>query len=476
MTFSQFIAIIRARSRVFWAVLLTVIVLGVGISLLLPKKYTAVATVVVDIKPDPVSAMLYQSAVNPGMMATQVDIIQSDRVARRVVRNLKLTENPQIRQDFQDNNDGEGDIESWLVDVFQRDLDVRPSRESSVISVTYKARDPRFAAALANAFVQAYVETTLDLRVDPAKQYSNFFDNRSKEARDALEKAQTRLSNFQRDSGVVMNDERFDVESQRLNELSSQLVMLQAVASESSSRQSQVAAGSVEKLQEVTNNPLISQLRTDLSRQEARLQELNSRLGDKNPQVIELRANINDLRQKVDSEIRRVGGGVGVTSSINRQREAQTRAELDAQRSKVMKLKQLRDEGSVIQRDVENAQRAYDTIAARLTQSSLESQATQSNVNVLAAATPPSLPSSPKILLNSVLSVFLGSLLALGTVLVMELRDRRLRDTDDVVAMLGLPVIGVLPSMNAKHNKKARAAHALQHRLVGQLAAPKKGA
>lgn len=476
MTFSQFIAIIRARLKVFLAVLIGVIVLGIGITLLLPKRYTAVATVVVDIKPDPVSAMMYQSMLNPALMATQVDIIQSDRVARRVVRTLKLTENPQIREEFQSSDDGQGDIETWLVDLLQRDLEVKPSRESSVISVAYKARDPKFAAVLANAFVQSYVDTALGLRVDPAKQYSTFFDNRSKEARETLEVAQARLSKFQRDSGVIMTDERFDVETQRLNELSSQLVGLQALASESSSRQSQVAAGSVEKLQEVTNNPLVASLRSDLSRQEARLQEISARLGDNNPQVVELRASIADTRQKVSSEILRIGGGVGISSNINRQREAQTRSELEAQRAKVLRMKQVRDEGSVIQRDVENAQRSYDTVLARLTQSSLESQTTQSNVVVLAQAVPPLLPSSPKTLLNSILAVFLGTLLALGTVLILELRDRRLRNPEDVIALLGLPVLGILPSLHAKDVKRRRAANVLQQRLVGQLAAPKKGA
>lgn len=475
MSFSQFLAIIRARAKVFWAVLIGVIVLGVGVSLVWPKKYTAVATVVVDIKPDPVSAMVYQTMLNPAVMATQVDIIQSDRVARRVVRNLKLSENPQIRQEWQESGDQTSDIETWLVEVFQRDLDVKPSRESSVISVAYKARDPKFAAGLANAFVQAYVETALDLRVDPAKQYSSFFDIRSKEARDQLEKAQARLSKFQTENGVIMTDERLDIETQRLNELTSQLVGMQALSAESSSRQGQVSSGAVEKLQEVTNNPLVGSLRVDLGRQEARLQELSSKLGDSNPQLVELRANIAELKQKIDAEIRRIGGGVGVTNVINKQRVAEVRAELDAQRTKVLQMKQVRDEGAVIQRDIENAQRSYDAVLARLTQSSLESQTTQSSVTVLAAATPPLLPSSPKLVLNSILAVFLGGLLALSVVLVMELRDRRLRSAADVVAMLGLPVIGILPSLHAKNSKKKRAAQALQQRFVGQIASSKTG-
>ncbi|MDC6166646.1 chain length determinant protein EpsF [Paucibacter sp. XJ19-41] len=476
MTFRQFLSILIARKWLFLAVLLAVVIPAVVISLLLPKQYTATASVVIDAKPDPLSAIAFQSMTNPAVMATQVDIIQSDRVARRVVRELKLTENTQIREQWQDATQGEGDIETWLVERFQKDLDVKPSRESSVINISYRAPDPRFAAGLANAFVQAYIATAVDLRVDPAKQYSTFFDNRAKEARDALEQAQNRLSAFQRDSGVVMTDERMDIENQRLNELSSQLVILQSLAGEATSRQAQANAGSADKMQEITSNPVVSSLRSDLSRQEARLQELSARLGDRNPQVVELKASITELRERIESEIKRLSAGVGVSGSISRQREAQTRAELEAQRNKVLRMKQVRDEGALILRDVENAQRAYDAILQRLTQTSLESQATSSNVSLLNSAVPPLEPSSPRVLLNSVLALFVGLLLATGVGLGAELRDRRVRDTDDIEGLLGLPVIGLLPGPNSHSAAGKKKDAAMHQRLIGHIASPTKAA
>jgi succinoglycan biosynthesis transport protein ExoP len=474
MTFHQFLSILLARKKLFLAVLLAVVVPAIVVSLLLPKKYTAVASVVIDAKPDPLSAMVFQSAMSPAVMATQIDIIQSDRVGRRVVRMLKLTENAQIREQWMDDTKGEGDIETWLVERFQKELDVKPSRESSVINIGYRAQDPRFAAGLANAFVQAYIDTAVDLRVDPAKQYSAFFESRQKEARETLEKAQSRLSSFQRENGVVMTDERMDVENQRLNELSSQLVMLQSLASEATSRQAQANAGSGDKLLEVNSNPVVAQLRADLSRQEARLQELNAKLGVNNPQVVELKANIAELRQRLDSEIKRLSAGVGVSGSISRQREAQTRAELDAQRAKMLRMKQVRDEGSLILRDVENAQRNYDAIVQRLSQTSLESQATSSNVSLLNSAVPPLDASFPKLFLNTALAIFVGLLLATGIALAAELRDRRVRDAEDIEGLLGLPLIGILPGPNSQaaigHKKQA----AMHQRLIGGAASPSK--
>ena len=92
------------------------------------------------------------------------------------------------------------------------------------------------AAKMANAFVQAYLDVSLGLKVDPAKQYSTFFDNRSKELRANLERAQAKLSAYQREKGIIANDERFDIENARLGELSTQVVGLQEVLSNKQAR------------------------------------------------------------------------------------------------------------------------------------------------------------------------------------------------------------------------------------------------
>jgi chain length determinant protein EpsF len=419
--------------------------------------------------------MVYGSTVLPGFMATQVDIIQSDRVAQRVVRNLKLNENPQLRSQWQNETNGEGGIESWLATVFQRNMDVVPSRESSVISVSYKAPDPRFAAALANAFVQAYIDTTLELRVDPARQYSTFFESRAKESREALETAQSKLSSFQKEKGIIASDERLDIENTRLNELSSQLTAIQAIAAEAASRQVQAQGAQGDRMQEVLNNPLITGLKSDISRGEARLQELATRYGESHPQVQETKANLGELRSRLDIETRKVTGGVGVSNTITRQRQADVSKALEAQRTKVLRLKAVRDEGLVIMRDVENAQRSYDAVLQRFTQTSLESQTKQSNVNLLTAAVPPLNPSSPRLVLNTLLAALVGALIGIGVALFLELRDRRVRNIDDLAAALGLPVIVTLPKPGSRLSLGSRQS-LMQQRLMAPLPQPGKAA
>lgn len=476
MSLGQCLAILKARWKGALFVFLLTLCSVIAVTLGLPKQYAATATVVLDFRPDPVTAMIYGGLPPPGLMGTQVEVLQSERVARRVIRSLKLAESPQVVQQWREATAGAGSIETWLLDAFQKRLEVKPSREAGVISVTYRAPDPAFAAWVANAFVQAYLETSLALRVDPAKQYSAFFDTRSKEARETLEKAQTKLSAYQKAKGIVATDERFDVETARLNELSSQAVAVQALTSESGSRQAQARGAAADKMQEVLNNSLIGALKADVSRAEARLQELNARLGTEHPQVQEAKANIASLRSRVEAETQRVVGGVGVSDSIARQRGADVRAALEAQRAQVLRMKTVRDEGSVLVRDVESAQRAFDAVVARFNQSTLESQTTQSNAALLTAAEPPLEPSSPKLLLNVAVALLLGSLLALGGMLLLELMNRRVRSPLDVLLTLKLPLLGtLLPQAQRRLLRGRTSALLAQQRVVGVSRAPKHG-
>lgn len=445
MTFQQFLLILRARFWVIAGILAGVVLITLLISLMLPKKYTATTALVVDSKSsDPLMGAMLPSQMMPGYLATQVDIINSQRVAQRVVALIGMDQVPLIQDQWREATQGQGDIRVWLADLLTKSLEVKPSRESSVINVSYTGTDPQFAAAIANAFAQAYVETNLELKVEPARQYAQWFNDRTKGLRDDLEAAQRKLSEYEQTNGIIAGDGRFDVESSRLAELNSQLVMVQGQRADSRSRQSQ--AGAAESLPEVMANPLISGLKSDVARLEAQRGQLLGRLGANHPEVAKVDAEISSLKQRVATEIQRVASSLGTTTRISAAREAEIAAAVEEQKTRVLELKAHRDQIAVLQRDVENAQRAYDLVTQRLAQTSLESQTQQTNVAVLTPAVAPLNHSSPKLALNLVLSVFLGSLLGVGVALLLELIDQRVRGEEDLLQLVGVPLLGVVPS------------------------------
>lgn len=445
MSVAHLLIVLRARRVSALLTLLLVASLVVGVTLALPKRYTAEAVVLLDVKStDPIAGIVLPGMNSSTYMSTQVGVIQSQRVVERAVKELRLEQDPNFRERWLAVTQGRGDINKWLVTLLSPSLEVRPMRDANLVSLSFTARDPELAAALANAVVKAYIATSVDLRVEPAREYSSFFDDRATKAREALESSQSRLSAFQRERGIVATDERLDTETARLSELTSQMVALQAVAGESSSRQRQ-SAKTADTMQEVLSNPLISSLNGDYARQEARLNELAARLGGSHPSVVELKASMAQLRTRIDTESQRVITSLGNNNSVNVTRLTQLRRDIEAQRTKLLQLKGERDEAAVLQRNIASAQQAYDTVTTRFNQTSLESQSTQTNVSILKSATPPLQPSGPRVLLNTAAGLVLGTLLGLAIALVRERTDPRLRNEEAVFQRLGQPLLGQLP-------------------------------
>jgi succinoglycan biosynthesis transport protein ExoP len=447
MSFHTILRAVRSHPWLTASIPVIAIVVALAISLMLPNRYTAVASVLLDLKTtDPLSGG-YAGMIPPGYMATQVDIVRSERVAKSVIKRLKLDQQAQLLENWRDAGESAGEFQNWLVALLQKDLFVKPSRESNIIELSYSAANPDFAAVMTNAFMQAYIDTSIELKVEPAKQYNARFEEQAKKMRERLEEAQRKLSAYQRDKGIIATDERLDVENARLQELSSQLVTIQALSEQSSSRNQQVEKNA-NSLDEVLANPVISGLKADLSRQEARLQELSTRYGTAHPTVAETKANIDELRARLASETRVVTGSVNLNSNVNKNRESQVRVALEQQRAKVLQIKAQRDQVNAMEADMVNAQRGYEAVMARFNQTELESRSNQTNVTPLQVASKPLRPSSPRTLLNILSAGVIGLVLGVLAALLSERIDHRLRDKTDLSSDISALFVGAVHEIN----------------------------
>lgn len=449
MNLRQILAVLAFRRVLVCAVfgLMSSTVLLAG--LLQAPRYRAQAELLVDLRADPVSTPGGVPLSAPAQLATQVDIARSDRVLALTLSRLEASQRDLLQQAWAaDASDGVQALQ-LLAESLRERLDVRPARDSSVITLAVDAPQPALAAALANGLAQATQEVALQLRVEPARRFNDFFEDRAAAAAARLSAAQSTLRRFQAEQGLVVSDERLDVENNRMAELSTQMTALQALTADSASRQAQAQEGRADRLQEVLNHPLISQLKADIGRAETQVQQLALRLGERHPQLLEARKQLDDLRQRLVDETRRVSGGAGVAERIHRQREAELRTSLNAQRARLLALKGKRDEALVLQREVDQAQRAHDALQQRLQQSSLESRNTQGSLAVLSPARPPLHPSTPPWWLHALLGALLGLLSAVGLALALELRQRRVHTVDDLQAVLGPQMVVELPARDS---------------------------
>ena len=447
MSIKQFLRIVWARKWLVLALLVLVAAGGTMFTLLQPKQYTAESAMIVEMRVDPVLGALAPSLAAPSYMATQIDILKSERVAARVVKMLGVERSPSAVAQWRDQTNAKIPLERYFANLLQRGLGVEPSRGSNVINVSFSAQDPIFAQAAANAFVQAYMDISVELRVAPARQSATFLDDQTKVLRNNLEVAQAKLSKFQQDKGIVVSDERFDQENARYQALTTQLSGAQADQVDANTRMRNSGA---ESSPDILASPAVQALRGQLATAQTKLTELSAIVGKNHPARIQIEVQIGELKRQIAAQSRVVSGGTSTLSRGSAQKVAELQAMVDDQKKKLLALRADRDQVAVYIRDVDTAQRAYETVSSRVGQFTLESQNNQANTRLLSPAVEPLEPSRPKVAVGVIGSVLGGLALGMLAALGWELIDRRVRDPEDLMVMAGVPVIGVLRPEGSK--------------------------
>jgi chain length determinant protein EpsF len=449
MDFNQFLLALRARRKVFVLVLAATIIAAVAAALIVPKRYVATATLLVDTRDEQsLSPGRLSSRERASYLQTQVELLLSTRVATQVARDLKLAQDPAMREAWEKDTGGAGAIDNWIATQLLEKLDVDTS-VSNLVLVNYFSDDPRLAARVANAFSKAYLDTALQLRIEPTRDAAEWFDDQLKILRTQLERAQGKLNSFQKQKGLLAADERLDVEAARMSALTAQLLTARNETYGAASRHKQAAdilasGASPESIPDVLSNPYLNGLKTDLSRAEARLEEMSAVLGENHPAFRRTTAEIAGLREKIMAETKKAVAGLGNAVEQSRKREQELQAALDEQQRRILEMKDYRVELAAMNREVDSSQRAYDAVLTRYMTNNIESRARQTNVALLAPAIEPLKPKHPKVGLISALSVLVGGLLAAGVVYVLESLDRRVRSRSDLEARLAVPSLGAV--------------------------------
>lgn len=447
MNFSEFLIALRARRKAFAITLAAVIMTAVAVALVVPKKYVANATLLMDVRDE--------QQMTPGRLlrdraylTTQMELIRSGRVAGQVVRDLKLAAKPGVREAWEQATGGAIPIEDWLatglIDKLRVDVVA-----GNVLNVQFSSSDPKHATAVANGFAKAYLDTALSLRTEPTREAASWFEGQLKSMRSQLTEAQTKVASFQKAKGITSTEERSDIEVARLDTLSGQYSTARNATYEAIAKHKQalelVQSGiDIDALPEVLSSGHIGSLKLDLARVEQRLDQEGTVLGENHPQYLRTKAEIQAINDKIKHEVKKLVAGLGNTVQQAKKREEELKTALQAQNDRVIGMKDARIELSAMMRDVDNAQRSYDAVLARYMTNKIESSAKSTNVALLTPAVEPMTPAQPKVGLISGLAVLIGAMLAAAVVFVLESMDRRVRTRADLETRLAVPSLGRL--------------------------------
>jgi capsular exopolysaccharide synthesis family protein len=337
-----------------------------------------------------------------------------------------------------------------VIDAFLSRLTISPVLTSRLVDVKFRAADPKFAAGAANALSHAYIDQDLEVRLSASKETSDWLTQQLGEQKHRIDVSENALQRYRESHNAVSLEDQQRSITQKMTDFTGMVTKAKAdrIARESlynQVRAIQARQAPLDTLPQVLSNGYLQQLKGEVARLQAQYAQLSLTLGDINPQMIALRASIDDAQAKLDRELAKQVDAMKNDLDAARSLETSLMNALGAQEQEATQLNRTGVDYGVLERDVTTNRQIFETLLARTRETSIAGELKASDVRVIDAAQPPQAPIWPRRSDTLFQAVVFGTLVGIGLAFFFEYMDDRLKTPDEVKAYLGLPFLGIVP-------------------------------
>ncbi len=368
------------------------------------------------------------------------------------------------------------------LDYLDRGLTIRQSGRSRVFQVGFTAQSPAEASRVANALADAYVNQQLARKVGGTTRASSYLETRLAELEEEVRAAEQAIKDYRADNRLMEMSGR-SLSEQELSQLSNELINVRAQREDTQGRLAYIrglrerGGDGLESVGEILESPLVAILLQEHIRLQRQQAELLSTYGERHPQVVSVRADMEGIVGQIAAEADRYIAGLTNEISLlgareNAIREQMERATTDnvAQAQAAIGLREL-------EREADAKRNLYNTFLLRFTETREQRQVIEADARVIARAETPNRPSSPGVPLFAAVGFVASGMFGVLLGLLRERLDRGIRTNREVEAQLGVACLGQVPflahiakSKLQPHSyllEKPRSAYAESIRSVG---------
>jgi polysaccharide biosynthesis transport protein len=436
--------------RVLWAYRLLIIATTVVCTLamfatvqLVKPRYEAQSRVMLDvIKPDPVTGQVMATAFLRAYTKTQIELVKDLQVASRVVDELQWSKQPEFQRAYRERSRGQADLDfnRWAAEQVTKGADAKLIEGSNILEISFGSSSPDRAKQVADGLRKAYVEMTLQSRREAARRNADWYEAQAQKTKAVLLQAENQKAEYERANGVLLQDDKIDVDSARLAALATQggaPMIAPAAASPPSAAALAAAEGS--------------------------LAEQSKVLGPNHPLLLQMRQRVQILQQQVAQE----RGAVTSAASAALGAASATSGMLEAQKSKVLAQRDKVEHLRLMQDEIDLRREQYNKGVARAAQLRQEAEIAEAGIVPLANAITPQEPEFPKKGLMMAAAILGGAGFGVFVALLMEMFGRRIRSSDELSAAIDAPVLAVIQGEPKPRAGKWRLPHlARRNRLI----------
>ncbi len=383
-------------------------------------------------------------------IATQVEILQSETLAFQTIKSLDLDRYPEFG--------GEpgakiaaapGESASprpAILSAFLGRLRVRRVPNSQLVEVTFEGADPKLTAQIVNAHLQNYIEQNFRSKYDATTQASTWLSSELEELRVKVQSSEDARIAYERENQIWQIDEKQDITTQKLADLSRAVTDAQTALSEKEALYRMAASGNVDALPAVRENVVIQDILRRKADLDAQYADAENQYGPNFPKVQRLAAQQKEVEASLASSRRTMLDSIRQDYATSQSHVQLLQEALDKQKAEANGQAEKLVQYHILQHDADANKQLYDGLLQKLKEAGITAGLRSSNIRVVDPALAPTSPSRPQKSRNIILGFLLGIVGGIGLAIFREYLDNTIKSPDDVEALTGLPSLAVVPS------------------------------
>jgi len=483
MHLRDYLRVIRKRKYTVLVVFFLVFILALFRTMTETPKFIATSKVLIEkTSTNPMDQNYGYYYYDPGFLETQGEIIKSERVTRKVVRNLNLEKEYEaffpkegrefpiisalknyvrdalasLQEEEEQGAKGSASKEEAIAVSISNSITVKPVEETKIVEIEFESESPALSQLVANALVDAYMEELQEIKMHSSGYTIKWMTVKAEEQRAKLVKSEEIMQKYLRDNDIVSLEDKIAILPQKLTELSSQLTLAENRRDELESLYAQVKKvaarnlADLESIQYIAENEDVSALRQEIQKTEKLILEQSKKYGPRHPAMQQLTDELASLMVRKQEILLRVVNGLKneyelAADNVENIADflAKTKSETFGMNEKFIRYGELK-------RDVETNRALYESLLSSVKERSITEESQAANVWVVQEAKLPLKPGSPNIPRNLLIGLLLGCFGGIALAFFIEYIDNTIKNPEEAEQITGLAGLGVVEKVRQK--------------------------
>jgi capsular exopolysaccharide synthesis family protein len=454
---------LRRRKGTVFAVTLAVLVLGAFWTFIQKPVYTAKSTVLIEKEPNILSfEQVFQiESMRDDFYQTQYRLLSGRGLADAVIERLRLYNNaefvgkPDSRKKPVDPNDHA--FREGLIDGFLDRLSVKPVRLTRLVEVSFRARDPKLAAACVNDLTNAFIDLNINMKYAATEQATTFLSEQIDGLQAEIEQKERQLQSAGAEANIVALSDTETTVIDRLSQFNKALTEAQIERSRKEAIWNNLRNVTPDYVPEAITNPLIQRLREDYVRLKREVQKMEERFQPDYPELQRLKVELESARRSLADETQNLVKGAYSEYQTALTKEKSLEAQFNEQKNEAFEMNSSAVVYNSLKVELENKKMLLNSLLRRESETGVEARLRglrTSNVRVVDRAREPVRPSSPNKRRNLALALILGLTGGVGLAFLFDFLDNSVKTSEDIERYAGLPTLGVVPKFSLEGEVK----------------------